>query len=164
MNKDNYKTLVKFLKITINIMMIIGLFSCISIVISVFILQYKGKISSRFIINGLIFFSGSGSLIGILNKLKKIMESVLKRSPFVMSNVRHLNSIALYCYTITFCYLINFIYNEQYKEFRLVSIDFSGVHTDTEFIIFFFAGCFILVLAQVYKQAIEVKEENDFTI
>jgi hypothetical protein len=54
--------------------------------------------------------------------------------------------------------------NKQYVNFTLVAIDNKGIHTDLEFLIFFFAACFIFVLSQVFKQAVEFKEENDLTI
>ena len=81
-----------------------------------------------------------------------------------MGIVKSLKNIALSCFIITICYLINFFYNNQFKSFRLIEIAPTGIHTDTEFLIFFFAGCFVLILAQIYKQAVEVKEENDFTV
>ena len=81
-----------------------------------------------------------------------------------MSNVICLNRIAKCCFIISATYILNLIFNDQYRKLNLISLNFVGVDIHAEFIIFLFGGCFILVLAQVYKQAIEVKEENDFTI
>ncbi|HCW04918.1 MAG TPA: hypothetical protein DGK91_10605 [Clostridium sp.] len=68
------------------------------------------------------------------------------------------------CFTITACYIINFIINNQFRDFKFILIDEQGILTDIEFLIFFFTGCFILILSQVFKQAIEYKEDNDLTI
>jgi hypothetical protein len=78
--------------------------------------------------------------------------------------VRSLKQIANCCFVITVCYIINFFYNNQFKTFKLIDIGPHGISTDTEFLIFFFAGCFVLILSQIYKQAVEVKEENDYTV
>lgn len=59
---------------------------------------------------------------------------------------------------------LNFFSNDQFKDFSLISIDSKGTHTDMEFLIFFFAGLFVLILVQVYKQTVEVKDENDYTV
>ena len=75
-----------------------------------------------------------------------------------------LKRISLLCFLISICYAINFVINGQYKNFNIAYVDTSGIHTDIEFLIFFFVGWFILILSQVFKQAVEAKEENEFTI
>lgn len=118
----------------------------------------------KVIITYLLCFAGGISIFGILFKLREIIKSLIKRTPFILSNVRSLKLISIFCFIIAGTYIINFFVNGQYRAFEFIAIDLSGVHTDFEFIIFLFAGCFIFVLSQVFKQAIEYKEENDLTI
>ena len=92
------------------------------------------------------------------------MNSLVKANPFVWKNVESLKIVATSCFIICACYVLNIFINNQYLNLKLIEIDAKGIHTDIEFIIFFFAGCFTLVLSKVFKQAIEVKEENDFTV
>lgn len=116
------------------------------------------------IISYLLYLAGGISIFGILFKLREIIKSLIKRTPFIWSNVKSLKMISVFCFIIAGTYIINFFVNGQYMDFEFIAIDLSGVHTDFEFIIFLFAGCFIFVLSQVFKQAVEYKEENDLTI
>ena len=119
---------------------------------------------SRFIITYILFSIGGISIILILCNLRKVVRSLINITPFVKANVLCLKRISLLSFVISICYALNFVINGQYKNFNIAYIDSSGIHTDIEFLIFFFAGCFILILSEVFKQAVEVKEENEFTI
>ena len=119
---------------------------------------------SRFIITYILFSIGGISIILILFNLRKVVRSLINITPFVKDNVLCLKRISLLSFIISICYALNFVINGQYKNFNIAYIDSSGIHTDIEFLIFFFAGCFILILSEVFKQAVEVKEENEFTI
>lgn len=100
----------------------------------------------------------------IVIELKRVMSTLVKADPFVRDNVRSLKRISVDCFIIGGCYLINFIFGSNLKEFQFIYIDSKGIHTDMEFIIFIFAGCFIAILSKVFQQAVQYKEENDFTI
>ena len=92
------------------------------------------------------------------------MNSLVKITPFIWGNVKSLRNVAISCFTVSGCYVVNFFINNQFLNFKLIEIDVTGIHTDIEVIIFFFPGCFTAILSKVFKQAIEVKEENDLTI
>jgi len=122
------------------------------------LLNYKNSITC------ILFILGGFALLCIMYHLRCIMNSLTKANPFAWKNVESLKVVAVSCFIISACYVLNFFINNQYLNFKLIEIDAKGIHTDIEFIIFFFAGCFTLILSKVFKQAIEVKEENDFTI
>jgi hypothetical protein len=107
---------------------------------------------------------GITSAFLIVIDLKKVMSTLVKSDPFIRANVRSLKRISVDCFIIAGCYLMNFIFGSNFKEFQFIYIDSKGIHTDMEFIIFIFAGCFIAVLSKVFQQAVQYKEENDFTI
>ena len=100
----------------------------------------------------------------IVLELKRVMSTLVKADPFVRANVKSLQRVSVDCFIIAGCYLINFIFGSNFKEFQFIYIDSKGIHTDMEFIIFIFAGCFIAILSKVFQQAVQYKEENDFTI
>lgn len=165
MEDKRYMTMTNFLILTLNILIAVGIIASVAII--VFALpdsRLDGSSNLKLIVNAVLFLTGTGSLILILFNLRHILKTVIKVTPFTMENVKYLRHIASYCFVITVCYLINFFYNNQIKYFSFITIDSKGIHTDMEFVIFFFAGLFVLILAQVYKQAVEVKEENDFTV
>lgn len=160
MKENKYSTMGKYLIMTLNVLMAFGVLAGLEIIISTSLKALNANV----IVNCLLFFIGTTSLLFILYSLRRILKSVIIEGPFNRCNVKSLYNIAISCFFITICYLINFFYNNQFNSFALIDINSKGIHTDTEFLIFFFAGFFILILAQVYKQAVEVKEENDFTI
>jgi len=151
-----------FLKILLDILGIGGF------ILFLFILKDTLKKDLSFspaaVVTCLLFVIGSLALFAILFYLRKIVISLIKVTPFVIENVKSLKRMSICCFIISACYVINFVINNKLKDFQLINIDSKGVHTDVEFLVFFFAGCFILILSQVFKQAIEYKEDNDFTI
>ena len=100
----------------------------------------------------------------IVANLRKILLSLMKANPFIRENVKALKKVSSECFIIAGCYICNMVINSNFKDFNFIYVDDKGIHTDMEFIIFLFAGCFILILAKVFQQAVEYKEENDFTI
>lgn len=157
-------SLASFLKISLDIMIVIGI--VIYFILSKGMLMDKAvdMLWGRYIITYLLFSIGGISVILILFKLRKVVCSLINVTPFIRDNVLSLKRISLLSFVISICYALNFVINGQYKNFSIAYIDSSGIHTDIEFLIFFFAGWFILILSQVFKQAVEVKEENEFTI
>ncbi|MBC8060400.1 MAG: DUF2975 domain-containing protein [Clostridiaceae bacterium] len=163
--KDNkYKSMAQFMKVVLTLLIIFGGILCCYIIGATIFSEEQTNKDLNFFINCFLFIIGGSSLLVILYNLKKILDSVIKVTPFIMNNVICLNRIAKCCFIISGTYILNLIFNDQYRKLKIVSLNFVGVDIHAEFIMFFFAGCFILVLAQVYKQAVEVKEENDFTI
>lgn len=157
-------SLALLLKISLDIMIIIGI--VVYFIMSKQTLMEKGvdMALGRFIITYVLFILGGISIILMLFYLRKIVNSLINVTPFIRGNVLCLKRISLFSFTVSFCYALNFFINGQYKNYKIAYIDSSGIHTDIEFLIFFFAGWFILILSQVFKQAVEVKEENEFTI
>lgn len=164
MKNKEYNTMIKFLIAVLNILMLAGAILCVTIIFSTTAPTEIGASNRSDLVNIILLLIGTSSLIFILYSLRKILKSVIKEGPFNMCNVTSLKNIAKSCFIITVCYIINFFYNNQFKSFKLIHIGPKGISTDTEFLIFFFAGCFVLILANIYEQAVQVKEENDFTV
>jgi hypothetical protein len=164
MKNNDYNTMARFLMGVLNMLMVVGGLICLTMILSTIAPTDIGTSNRNNIVNVALLFTGTCSLIYILYSLRKILKSVINEGPFNMCNVKSLKHISKCCFIITVCYIINFFYNNQFNTFRLIDIGPHGISTDTEFLIFFFAGCFVWILAQIYKQAVEVKEENDFTV
>jgi uncharacterized membrane-anchored protein len=163
MNDKDNSGIPQFLKISLDIMIVLGILVFLWAVFTSFsgLLQFK---SLKLIITFILFLAGGLSLLAMLYYLRRIIGSLVQKTPFTWSNVKSLRMIALFCLVISICYGANIFINKQYIALTIVSIDKYGIHTDLEFLIFFFAACFIFVLSQVFKQAVEFKEENDLTI
>ena len=87
----------------------------------------------------------------ILGQLKKMMKTVIENNCFVISNVISLKKMGVYSFIITIAFLVKIL-------FRLTPATLVIIPT------FFIAGLFCYVLAFVFKEAVQYKEENDFTI
>jgi hypothetical protein len=157
-------SLSSLLKIMLDGLIIIGFIVYLLILREALVVEQVNLLSLKNISTCFLFVLGGFALLCIMYYLRCIMNSLIKANPFIWENVESLKNIAISCFIITGCYILNFFINSQYLDFKLIEINAKGVHTDIEFIIFFFAGCFTLILSKVFKQAIEVKEENDFTI
>ena len=157
-------SLSSLLKVMLDGLIVIGFIVYLLILRRTLLVQQVNLLNFKNIITCILFVLGGFSLLCIMYYLRCIMNSLVKVTPFVWENVESLKIVAISCFIISGCYLLNFFINNQYINFRLIEIDTKGIHTDIEFLIFFFAGCFTLILSKVFKQAIEVKEENDFTI
>lgn len=161
------KSLASFLKVIMDILII----AAPLVFIGAFILSVTSghepmleNLEVKTIITAFLYILGGSSLMAILINLRNIVASLIDSNPFILKNVIRLKNISINCFTVTACYIINFIINQPFNDFQFIVIDSKGIHTDIEFLIFFFTGCFILILSQVFKQAVEYKEDNDLTI
>lgn len=116
------------------------------------------------VVFGVLLTIGISSLFLIVLELRKIIVTLIESDPFVRKNVDSFKKISMESFVISVCYIINFIFNLNLKNFKFIYVDNKGIHTDMEFLIFLFAGIFIFILAKVFEKAVEFKEENDFTV
>lgn len=65
---------------------------------------------------------------------------------------------------MTVVYVVNLLGNPAYGKIQVLYINANGIHTDLEMFIFLFAGLCVHVMARVFKRAVEVKQENDYTV
>ena len=95
----------------------------------------------------------------------KIFQHLKDSDLFCENNVKRLSTISIYCFVISTIYFITAIFaiatiTKYFQEF-VYYILFSLIILA---IIFGVAGIGIKILNEIYKKAIEYKEENDFTI
>ncbi|MCB2358185.1 DUF2975 domain-containing protein [Clostridium estertheticum] len=157
-------SLSSLLKLMLDVLIITGFIVYLFILRKALIIEQTNLFNPKNIVTCALFVLGGFALLCIMYYLRCIINSLVEMTPFIWKNVKSLRNVAISCFTVSGCYVVNFFINNQFLNFKLIEIDASGIHTDIEFIIFFFAGCFTLILSKVFKQAIEVKEENDLTI
>lgn len=97
-----------------------------------------------------LFITGIFALL-IVHEIRKLLKNLNKRNPFVMNNVHSLNRIAFCSLLIAACYSIKIIF---YNSFLTIIVA----------MVFIITGFFSIILAEVFRQAVLVKEENDLTI
>ncbi len=100
----------------------------------------------------LIFLYASGIFaLLIVWEMRRIFARLRQRQPFVRANVDSLIRVGLAALAIGLLYFIKLFF-------------LNTILTIVAVMIFLIAGLFALVLAGVFQQAIEVKEELDLTI
>lgn len=147
------RKLIKFTKLMLDVMFYSGLFIVITLPVS---LKFLGKHYSVVINNYfyfmLVIFAASGIFgIMIIRQLRKMMKTVIQESCFVYENVKSLNIMA----TLSLCIAVMFI-------IKLFVVPTPA--TAVIVLVFFIAVLFSEVLAHVFAQAVNYKEENDLTI
>lgn len=98
----------------------------------------------------ILYITGLPAL-SIVRDLREIFRTINRHNPFMMDNVHSLRRIAAASFVISFAYIFKIIF---YNSFLTIIIT----------MLFVIAGLFSVILAEVFKQAVEVKEENDLTI
>lgn len=99
---------------------------------------------------GLLVVTGILALI-IVNEIRKIFKTLKRKNPFMIDNVKCLQRMGLASFLISFCYVFKIIFYNSFMTIIIVMV-------------FIIAGFFSIILAEVFRQAVEAKEENDFTI
>lgn len=116
---------------------------------------YLGLMDTRtsenyYFLLGFLFVTGIFALI-IVHEIRKLLKNLNKRNPFVINNVKSLNRIAAASLIIAACYVLKIIF---YNSFLTIIV----------MMVFIIAGFFSIILAEVFRQAVLVKEENEMTI
>lgn len=157
-------SLATILKVVLSLLLVAGLMVFFYIFYRVVSSEYFWAYSSQgFLLLG--FYIVGGLALGhILYCFLRITNTLIESNPFTAENVKSLKWIARDCFTVSLCYVINFLVNPAYGKVEIITIDIKGIHTDVEYLIFLFAGCFILILSKVFEQAVAYKEENDLTV
>ena len=129
----------------------IGILLSLPIVLKWYIgLMYTRTSENYYFLLGFLFATGIFALV-VVQEIRKLLKNLNKRNPFIMDNVKSLNRIAVSCLIIAACYLIKIIF---YNSFLTIIVT----------MVFIIAAFFSIILAEVFQQAIIVKEENDLTI
>lgn len=113
-------------------------------------LMYTRTSENYYFLLGFLFLTGILALV-VVNEIRRLLKNLNQRNPFIRDNVKSLNRIAISCLLIAACYLIKIIF---YNSFLTIIIT----------MVFIITGFFSIILAEVFRQAVIVKEENDLTI
>ncbi|MDD2955023.1 MAG: DUF2975 domain-containing protein [Oscillospiraceae bacterium] len=97
-----------------------------------------------------LYISGAISL-AILVQLRQILRDVNRGAPFTMENARRIKAVAWLCLPVSLLYFIG-IFTMPSALVLLVAL------------VFLFLAALTFVLAEVFRQAVLYKEENDLTI
>jgi membrane-associated HD superfamily phosphohydrolase len=97
-----------------------------------------------------LYFTGLFCL-WIVYEMKKIFKTLNRKNPFMLDNVICLKRMSIGALTISAAYIVKIIF-------------LNSILTIVIAMVFLIAGLFLVILAEVFKQAVEFKQENDLTI
>ncbi len=148
------KSMAAYVKVALDIIFVGGVGILLSLPISVkwYLTHIYGSNSQGdyYFLIGLLVVSGILAL-GILREIRKIFDTLKGKDPFVIGNVKCLKRMGIFSFVISFCYAFKVIFLNSF--FTIVIV-----------MIFVIAGFFSIILAEVFQQAVEVKNEHDYTI
>jgi hypothetical protein len=99
---------------------------------------------------GFFYFSGVFAL-SLVYEIRKIFKNLNKRNPFILDNVKSLERMAFESFIISGAYGVKIIL-------------YPSILTIIMAMVFIILGLFLVILSEVFHQAVIVKEENDLTI
>lgn len=112
--------------------------------------MYLGTTEDYYFLLGFLFSTGFLGLV-IINEIRRIFKTLNRKNPFMMDNVRSLKRIAGASFIIAALYIFKIVF---YNSFLTIILMMG----------FVIAGFFSIIFAEVFRQAVVVKEENDLTI
>lgn len=130
----------------------IAIFISLPISLSWYLSMTYGTVSDKifYFLLGLLYATGLLALL-IVFEIIKIFKSLDGKEPFIMSNAISLNRMGTYSFFIAFFYIFKVFF-------------FNSIATLIIIMIFVIAGFFSIILSEVFRQAVEAKQENDLTI
>lgn len=96
----------------------------------------------------------------ILWQAKRVLDMVLKGTPFTLENAGSLRRAAVCCFLISAFALIRLIWSLIYFQTTKPLVSYNALFVP----IFFMGGLLCLVMSALFRQAAELKAENDLTI
>jgi len=111
----------------------------------------KGYISEKYwFLLPFLYITGILALITV-NELRRIFKTLNRRDPFRIDNVKSFKRLSICCFAISFFYGVKIFV-------------FNSFLTIIMFMVFIIGGFLLMILAEIFRQAVIVKEENDLTI
>ena len=96
----------------------------------------------------------------ILWQGKRVLDTILKGSPFAMDNAKSMKRAAICCFGISGAALVRLIWGFAYYRSIAPLLTYNALFVP----IFLMGGLLFLVMSALFRQAAELKAENDLTI
>lgn len=106
-----------------------------------------------------LIFSGCCTAV-ILCQARRVLKTILRGEPFSMENAVSLNRAALCCFLIAGAALARVIFSMCYYRSSLPLATYNALFVP----MFAMGGLLCLVMSALFRQAAELKAENDLTI
>ena len=96
----------------------------------------------------------------ILWQAKRVLDTILKGTPFVMDNAKSMRRAAICCFLISGAAFLRLIWGFAYYRSIAPLLTYNALFVP----IFLMGGLLFLVMSALFRQAAQIKAENDLTI
>ena len=96
----------------------------------------------------------------ILWQGKRVLDTILKGDPFVLDNAKSLKRAAVCCFVISGAALVRVIWGLAYYQSIAPLLTYNALFVP----IFLMGGLLFMVMSALFRQAAELKEDQDLTI
>jgi len=96
----------------------------------------------------------------ILWQAKNVLDTMLRRTPFLEENAQHLQVAAVACFVISFAAALRTVWGFFYYRNLSPLLTYNFLFCP----LFLMGGLLFLVMSALFRQASEMREENDLTI
>ena len=96
----------------------------------------------------------------ILWQGKRVLDTILKGEPFTLDNAQNLKRAAVCCFVISGAALVRLIWGFAAYQSIMPLLSYNALFVP----IFLMAGLLCMVMSALFRQAAELKAENDLTI
>lgn len=146
------ESLIKLTKYILDFMFYAGIITTATLPFSLkFVGKYLDRVKENYAEAVMIYFVLGIAAVVIIRELRKIFKTVINKDCFVKENVVSLDKMFKWSMFIVIMSIVR-------------SIVYLTVAMGVVILVFTIAGLFSKVLAFVFEQAVEYKEENDLTI
>ncbi len=144
------KSIAPFLKVLLNFVFYLGIF--VTAVLSIFSV---GTVQTM-----IIKISVMCIFLTAIHYLRKIVDTVIKKEPFLPQNVNRFKRIGYLIFTLGFIDIISNFNNSEGS--LIIGTPYGNIHTSV--LLYFVIGGMAFILSEVFQSAIHIKEENELTI
>lgn len=96
----------------------------------------------------------------ILWQGKRVLDTILKGEPFTLNNAANMKRAAICCFVISGAALVRLIWGLVYYQSIAPLLTYNALFVP----IFLMGGLLFMVMSALFRQAAELKAENDLTI
>lgn len=96
----------------------------------------------------------------ILWQGKRVLDTIIKENPFTLDNAGNLKRAAVCCFVISGAALVRLVWSLCYFRSPAPLATYNALFVP----IFLMGGLLFMVMSALFRQAAELKEENDLTI
>jgi len=173
--KSNYLFVLSTIVSVVMYFFVVGVIISTVFITITFFIEGSSKVLS--FLGYLLYTIGSSvSIFVVIYQLKKVIKSVQNKKPFTFENVKRFNIMAFSMLTFDALYLIYVVVNRIYvftqnhidikiRVYMLLTELIPGTGSQiTYLLIYFVLGCFFIIVGNIFKQAIDIKNENELTV